>query len=267
MSKSTFVYDSGGQYLQGLPAAPTQHDANYSTDFVSGRGNLSDMLRWDATDATNASKALESKVGYDIAGSVVFTRDALNHQTTINYSDAFAANGTSLDAPRSFATFAYPTVITDADGYSSSVRYQYEFGAVTWKQTPLPNVTTNTPGPEQKFEYDFAGRVQRVTNLVNNAYTRYDYGPNYVQTNSSINNVADEKYAFQVFDGAGRVIYAGTNEPSAAGHFLVVNSIYDRMGGSSNNRIRRSSITARLRVMTWPAGSIRNRLTIGKEGR
>jgi len=73
-------------------------------------------------------------------------------------------------------------------------------------------------------------RAFSVSTANTGAYTRYDYGPNYVQTNSSINNVADEKYAFQVFDGAGRVIYAGTNEPSTAGHFLVVNSIYDRMG-------------------------------------
>ena len=35
MAKSTYVYDWGGEYLQGLPAAPIQHDGGYSTDFVS----------------------------------------------------------------------------------------------------------------------------------------------------------------------------------------------------------------------------------------
>ena len=71
----------------------------------------------------------------------------------------------------SFVTLAYPTSVTDADGYSSSVRYNYDFGAATWKQTPLPNTTANTPGPSQKLAYDTIGRLQRITNLVNNAYT------------------------------------------------------------------------------------------------
>jgi len=31
-------------------------------------------------------------MGYDIDGSVVFARDALNHQTTISYNDAFSAS-------------------------------------------------------------------------------------------------------------------------------------------------------------------------------
>src|SRR5205085_9970421 len=134
----------------------------------------------------------------------IFTRDALDHQTTISYADQFSADGITLDTPRSFSTFAYPTSITDADGYSASVHYQYDFGAATWKQTPQPNVVTNTPGPTQKFEYDEAARLKQITNLVNGAYTHYLFGPYYLVSLSSINNVADEAYTNTVFDGLGR---------------------------------------------------------------
>jgi YD repeat-containing protein len=231
VAKTTYVYDWDGEYLQNLPAAPTQHNGGYSTDFVVGRGNLVDVLRWDVTDQNNAAKALESRVGYDIDGSVIFTRDALNHRTTISYGDAFAAGGTDLDAPRSFATFAYPTTITDADGYSSSLRYRYDFGAVTWKQTPQPNVVTNTPGAAQKIEYDSAARLQQVTSLVNNAYTRYQYGPNYAHSYSTVNNVVDEAYSAQVFDGLGRVIASAHDHPTTnGGGYSAVVTVYDRMG-------------------------------------
>jgi YD repeat-containing protein len=233
VAKTTYKYDWGGEYLQNTSAAPIQHYGSYSTDFVLGRGNLVDVLRWDVTDQNNESKATENRIGYDIDGSPLFTRDALgssSRQTTISYSDKFSANGTILDAPRSFATFAYPTTVTNADGYSQSARYKYEFGAPTWKQTPQPNVTTNSPGPEQKFEYDSSARLQRVTSLVNDAYTRYDYGPNYVQAYATVNNVADEAYSAQIFDGLGRVIAAVRNHPGSAGGYSAVMTIYDQMG-------------------------------------
>jgi YD repeat-containing protein len=249
MAKSTYVYDSGGEFLQGLPAGPIQHDGNYSTDYVVGRANLVDVLRWDATDPTSLAKALESKVGYDIAGSIIFTRDALNHQTSISYTDAFSANGTDLDAPRSFATFAYPTTVTDADGYSSSVRYRYDLGVATWKQTPKPNEITNMPGPEQTFEYDLAVRLKRVANLVNGAYTKYEYGPNYVHTYSTVNNVADEAYSAQIFDGLGRVIAAVRNHPGSTGLYSAVVTIYDQMGRA----IQQSNPTETTASGSWPA--------------
>src|SRR5258708_7360319 len=116
-AKSTYVYDWGGEYLQNPPSAAIQHDGSYTTDFVVGRGNLVDMLRWDVTDPNNSAKALESKMGYDIDGSVVFARDALNHQNSMSYSDSFS------DANNSRHTFAYPTTATDADGNSSSLQY------------------------------------------------------------------------------------------------------------------------------------------------
>ena len=175
MSRAGFQYDESA--IQGT-VTPVQHDnTNYSASFVVGRANLSSVKRYDV----NTSAFVTSSSKYNPAGSVVETTDPANHQVTISYTDAFAANGTTLDPALAFATLAYPTTVTDADGYTSSMRYNYDFGGVTWKQTPMPNTTVNTPGPQQKISYDSLGRVKRVTNLVNNAYTRFIYGPNYVR--------------------------------------------------------------------------------------
>jgi hypothetical protein len=256
VSKTTYEYDSGGEFLQGLPATLIQHDGNYSTDPAVVRGNLVKVLRWDVKDSANTAHT-ESKVGYDIAGSVRFTRDPRNtpaHQTTIDYSDAFAANGTNLDAPRSFATFAYPTTITDADGFSTRVRYRYDFGAATWKQTPKPNEVTNLPdGPEQKIESDsVTTRLKRVTSLVNGAYTRYEYGPNYVHTYSTVNtlNQPDEAYSAQIFDGLGRVIASVRNHPTVNGNrYSAALTMYDRMGRA----VQQSNPTETTASGSWPA--------------
>src|SRR6266540_4245997 len=78
---------------------------------------------------------------YNTAGSVVKTTDASGHQTQFSYADQFAVNGTTLDAPLSFTTLAYPTEVTDPDGFKVKTRYRYDFGAATWKQTPPPPMT------------------------------------------------------------------------------------------------------------------------------
>jgi len=235
VSKFTYQYDETSS-LQGNDA-PVQHDnTNYTTAFVTGRANLSSVRRYDVT---NQSQFTTTSSKYNTAGAVVSTKDALDHEVTISYADAFAAAGTTLDPARPFTTLAYPTTITDPDDYSSSTRYHYDFGATTWKQIPLPNVTTNTPGPEQKINYDSIGRVQQVTNLVNNAFTRYVYGPNYIESFSSINTLtetANEGHTLQVFDGLGRVIAKARSHPASTGGFSAELILYDQVG-----RVRRSS--------------------------
>jgi YD repeat-containing protein len=226
MSKVGFQYDETGS-IQGNDA-PVQHDnTNYTSGFVAGRATLSSVKRYDVL---NTSLFVSSSRKYNTAGAVVQTTDPANHQVTISYADAFAANGTTLDAPRSFTTLAYPTTVTDADGYTSSSRYHYDFGAATWEQTPQPNTLANLPGPEQKLTYDSLGRIERITNLVNNAYTRFIYGPNYVESFGSVNNIADEAHALQVFDGAGRAIAKAGNHPGSQGGFSGQLVHYDVMG-------------------------------------
>src|SRR6202040_2690442 len=125
-------------------------------------------------------------------GSVMFERDPLGHQSSVSYAESFS------DGNNSRNTFAYPTTVTDADGFQSFVQYNYDFGAKTRVQGPPP--AGQSQGVIQTFAYDNAARIQQVTTTNTGAYTRYVYGPYYVQSWSSVNNVADDSYAIQTFD-------------------------------------------------------------------
>ena len=61
--------------------------------------------------------------------------------------------------------------------------------------------------------FDAAGRLERTTTSNTGAYVRHVYGPDYLQTYATVNNVADEAYAIQIYDGFGRVIASASNHP------------------------------------------------------
>ena len=232
-AKTTYEYDWGGEYFVYPNPDGTQHDSNsYGPDFLVGRGNLSAVRRWDADFPDDQSKAiLAVRIAHNSLGSVYFTRDALGHQTTFNSGDSFS-DGNDRH------TYAYPTTVTDADGFSTSTQYNYDFGAKTRVQGPPPQNQPN--GIVQTFTYDNAARLQQATTANNGAYNYFSYGPTFTVTFSSVNSVsADPAYRFQVFDGLGRVIYAGGYHPGSAGGYLAVNTIYDEMGRVS----RRSNPT------------------------
>ncbi|HKB65751.1 MAG TPA: hypothetical protein VKC61_07815 [Pyrinomonadaceae bacterium] len=225
MSKAGIAYNEAGS-IQGNDE-PVGHDNSYDSNFVQGRANLSSVKRYDVTITDNSVYTVSS-VKYNTAGAVVLTSDPLNHHLTISYADSFSADGTNLDAPRSFATLAFPTTVTDADGYSSYVGYHYDLGAKTRVQGPPPD---NQPqGLIQIFAYEGAGRIKRVTTTNNNAYSRYVYGPNYVESFGTINTIADESYSLRVVDGFGRVTLAAGNHPGSIGGYSARNTIYDAMG-------------------------------------
>src|SRR5207248_1665977 len=112
------------------------------------------VRRWDVTDPNNTAKVAETKLGYNTAGSVIFQRDALNHQTSLSYTDAFSDSVNRH-------TYAYPTTVTDADNYSSTIQYGYDRGLVTRTQDAKGAAVTRI--------YDAAGRPDRITNAVNGA--------------------------------------------------------------------------------------------------
>ena len=229
-SKGAFFYDESGS-LSGNDA-PVQHDhtnddgnTNYDSSFLF-RGNVSSVKRYDVTDSNNLTFTTSS-TKYNTAGAVVSATDAGSHTITISYADSFS-DGVSRN------TLAYPTTMTDAAGYFSTSKYNFNFGALTYRQTPPPNYTgapsQQPAGPEQTLEYYDDGRLKKVLNLINNAYTRYIYGPNYVESWMTVNTSADEEHSLQIFDGAGRVIATAMNHPGSTGGFSGIITTYDAMG-------------------------------------
>jgi YD repeat-containing protein len=220
LAKTTYAYDEAGNVGTQATAAPG-HDQSFTSSFLT-RGNVTSVSRWDAEHDTDATKALTSHLSYDAAGSTLTSTDAAGHQTSAAYADSYS------DGNNSRGTFAYPTTLTDADGFSSTLQYNFDFGAQTRAQGPPPAGQAN--GLIQTIAYDGAARVERVTTTNNGAYTRYVYGPNYVEQFSSVNTVADEGHSVQVFDGLGRVTGAASNHPGSAGGYRAQMTRYDRMG-------------------------------------
>jgi YD repeat-containing protein len=226
--KVGFNYDESGS-IQGNDA-PVQHDTNYNSNFVIGRANLSSMKRYDVT---NISQFTTTSTKYNTAGSVVSSKDAsaVNHEVTVSYADSFS------DGITTHNTLAYPTKLTDPDGYYSISTYNFDFGSLTYQQTPPPNFTGAPPtaqpaGPEQTFEYYDDGRLKKQKSLVNNAYTRFEYptSSNRVDTYTTIQDGLGEAHSFKITDGAGRIITTATDNPGSVGLFSGQRIVYDVMG-------------------------------------
>jgi RHS repeat-associated protein len=213
-SKITYTYDDPAR-LQAVPSAATQHDTAYNTSFTV-RGNVTSVSHWDVTNISNQAKKLATYTNYYVTGTPVSTTDASGHQSTISYADAFS-DGVNRN------TFAYPTSVTNADNFSSTAQYNYDFGAVTRMQDPK--------GAVQTITYDSAGRTDRVTNQTSGAYRRYAYAPQgYVSTYATIQDGAGEAFGITYFDGGGRVRAESMEHPGSTGGYMGTVTFYDVMG-------------------------------------
>jgi RHS Repeat/Domain of unknown function (DUF4214) len=218
-AKTAFFYDEGNPTDQGA----VRHDTDFGSSYHL-RGNLTSTRRYNVNSLSQYTFA---SLQYNTNGSVISTSDSLGHTSYLSYADSYSVDGTN-NTSLSFTTLAYPTTITDADGFSTSVKYHYDFGGRTRVQGPPP--AGQTQGAIQTTTYDGLGRIERVTNGNNGAYTRYQYGEYYVFTYASVNNVADEASSTAVFDGLGRMIGTASNHPGSIGGYSAQNTQYDIMG-------------------------------------
>jgi RHS repeat-associated protein len=217
-----FDYDYGGSFLTDTPQAPTRHDSAYGVGFVAGRGNLSIIRHTDAIDPANRP-VHDTLFVYNKTGSVTSVIDALGRTTSFSYTDSFS------DAVNR-NTFAYPTTTTDADGFQSQIKYNFDFGAVTWRQTASPN--PGQTAPTAFFTYDSATRLQQIDNGVNFAHVRWVYSTDgsAVSTFTTVVNGLGEAFSAEVLDGAGRVRATIADHPGSTGLYSGQSFSYDNMG-------------------------------------
>jgi RHS repeat-associated protein len=226
-SKTGYFYDWWASHYEATPQPAIQHDsANYGLNLIRGRGNLVMELRYDINDPNNAQNTvIEHKWGYNITGSLTFTRDQLWHQTFISYADSFS-DGANRN------TYAYPTRVTDGDGYQSFASYNYEFGARTRAEGPPP--ANQSEGLVQEMSYDVARRITRISTKVGNAeyyYKRWVYLSDGVSELefSSVNALTDDSYYYTGRDGAGNVRAVAQYHPGSAGSYSGQYFVYDVM--------------------------------------
>lgn len=215
-SQVGYQYDAG---VQNQGAAVQHDETNFGSAFVVGRGNLTSVQRFNAL---NTAQSLQSSIAYNTVGNAITATDPAGHQVTISYADSF-----SLGQPIGL-TLAYPTSLTDADGFVSSTQYHYDTGAITLTQDPK--------GAQQIYSYDSAGRLMQQTyhdsvNNLNGTNTTYSYpaSSNQIQT-STLLDPGLFATSTQFLDGAGRVFQAMRNFPGSTGGFSTEQSVYDVMG-------------------------------------
>ena len=235
VSKVQFYYDwdGGGDMFTDTPAAATQHDrTNYGPSYLAGRGNLSDRIRYDITDPNNSGGTIqETKYRVNTTGSAVMVRDHGWHATYFGYGDNFS------DGNNSRNTFAYPTQVTDAEGYTATRQYRYDIGAVARAHAPSGGTGAGITYLDVAYSYDTFGRAERVERFVGQTgqgYKKfvYDNDYNFVHTYETLTGLtqADELHSFMVMDGAGRVRASASDHPGTTGGYSGSYVVYNNMG-------------------------------------
>lgn len=203
------------------PQPAPQHDPSGD---ARGRGNLMWIGRWDVSDFNNSDKVSRSYRKYNRTGAVIKTEDHFGHGKTISYTDSFSDGDTTRN------TFAYPTTITDGNGFSSYLQYNFDIGATTRTESPAP--AGQSQGAIQTITYNNLGQLERTTTVNTGAYTRYFYGPYYIESFATVNNISDDAFTNRVFDGLGRVRALASNYPDSDGGYKAQLTVYDLMGRS-----------------------------------
>ncbi len=238
-SKVEYRYDEST--LATFPNTPICYT---SPDNTNARGNLTSVRRYDINAPT---QYVENKIVYYITGAPSCTKDALNHATTFAYDGSYLTDSGATQLNNN--TYAYPTHITDQDGFSTDICYSFVRGDV--------RRTVDPKGAAVRRDYDGMGRLWKVTSEANSAFTCYNFDPNsnYIQSyttilDSAISNMSDQFYSITVLDGHGRVRTVASDHPGSTCGFKAQYNGYDNMG-----RLAQQSNWTEINGATWnPAG-------------
>lgn len=204
------------EYGNGQYPSVNHDTANYGSSFF-GRANITGIFRYNVNAPNDPNQAvLIKRVGYNLAGEPFFIADAQNHKVEISYADSFSDNINRN-------TLAYPTTVTDGDGFSSTTKYNYDMGVITRAQDPK--------GAVQTFAYDGAGRMELATNQTSGAYKQWIYpATDLVLTHTTLKTGAPTAMTMTFLDGAGRLRAHGGELPGSSGGYYGQFWLYDNMG-------------------------------------
>jgi RHS repeat-associated protein len=204
---TTYGYDESA--LATSPASAVGHDdANYSSGFLVGRGNVTSVTRWLSDPITGVSPTPPiGSYTYDILGNVTSIQDVRGVRHDYGYADA-VLQGSSCGASTSIY-YAYPTSVTSypipgstSNPMTANACYDYSIGKPTGTKDLNGNTTTYA------YETGLLDRLLSV-NRPDNGTTAFTYtdtpGSVSVETKSSLLTSGDNKLDSQVFyDGLGR---------------------------------------------------------------
>ncbi len=191
------------------------------------RGNATRVRNW-----AGGSDYIYAYTQYDNAGNVIKTKDPNGNVSTIFYTDNFG-NGTIPDtgAGGNFgATFAFPTLATNALGWQSKVQYDFTLGAAAG--------TKDINDVISRVEFDSIGRPFRTTaaygtSLAVKTEASYPTATSNVATSSSQLTETTWKAAKVEYDGFDRAVLSSTAEDgkhaSEATFTIFSKTVYDAL--------------------------------------
>ncbi|HEX8368004.1 MAG TPA: FG-GAP-like repeat-containing protein [Pyrinomonadaceae bacterium] len=265
MSKVTYAYDEGNFNDSGLeqniPNVIYHDNTNYSSSFVTGRGNGTSTTRWNVEYPTSSLYAVTSSVKYNIAGAPVAQISPWDGTSTRQVKISYADNFNDTTTTRN--TYAYPTKLYDPAGNYSEVKYRFDIGANVRAESPAPE--NWSVGKITTRVFDFVGRLQKESiwkGSTEHAYTRYEYPTNNVQskvystvidTDTDGADADDEVLSENWTDGAGRILksrtpFAYTNGSATVWTGALIE--YDILG-----RVKRSSVPTEVDSSWTPTGA------------
>lgn len=235
-AKTTFSYDEGsfGNASLNQDISPVQHDnTNFGASFVTGRGNLTSVSRYNVNEPTIESQSLKTQTKYNTAGSPVSTLDAIGNETRISYAESYK------DGNNTRNTYAYPTGIFDPENTTSvpTAKTEYDFyrGVVTRTEGKAP--LNQTQGAIVTREYnDPLGRLTKITTVNDGSYVRYEYPDtdNLVKIFATVTANQGEAYSAVYTDGLGRTIRTvgehTFDSNNATATYAIAKTEYDEMG-------------------------------------
>jgi RHS repeat-associated protein len=222
IAKTDFTYDDyapTGGMISPTPLPPN-HDASFNVTAIY-RGNVTAVTSWvDAVSGPSITRYTQ----YDIFGNVRRAEVSCCNSKNFSYSDAT----THYSQPDS-VTDGTPNVIPFL-----TTSFIYDFN------TSLVTSTTDPQNRTTSFSYDSAWRLDAVTvpqsafttttrfdkDANNNDLLAYSQKVSYTDTDGIAKTITSKNW----FDGAGRVIRAGTGQGSTPTSFDTVQVRYDPVG-------------------------------------
>ena len=203
------------------------------------RGNVTRVSRWAA------GGSVVSFSRYDKAGQIVWSKDANGNVATVSYNDNFGSGlnpepGAGMLGPAG-ATYAMPTLSTNALGHQVKTQYDYSLGAAAGLKDPNGVIT--------RTEYDSLGRPFRTTaalGLAEQAIAEMSY-PTVIGNEARVSKQLDATRWLTTrtsFDGFDRAVISANSEDGlhyqTAAFSIFTRTIYDAMG-----RVKRISNPSR----------------------
>ncbi len=201
-----------------------------SGQFSTGqtRGNVTKVSSW-----VEAASYVASYNHYDNAGQIVRTKDPKGYQTAISYADNFGNGGNpdNASAGAHGASYAMPTLVTNALGHQTRTQYDYTLGAATGVRDAGGVITQSI--------YDNIGRPVRAIAALGRAeqaVTEMSYPTataNVAQVSRQLDG-ARWLSSRTEFDGFDRPVLSATAEDgqhaSTANFTIFSKTIYDALG-------------------------------------